>query len=180
VILEWLLHHEHSPVGHQPIYDLCRDTSIVVKIDAPLPAADVRKPARTEWPENSAASNPDRAVFFDDVCNESIGKLRGPHGVRFIEIGPASIPARPAMLGEFWRGKRRRREQSRSSCPRVPDRSSCRRFGLEHFPLDMGHYAYPDCRKSLAHRSGANVLADQLHQRCHGTSGTLAQRGLHL
>jgi hypothetical protein len=32
--------------------DLCRLTSIILKIDAPLPAADVRKPARKEWPEN--------------------------------------------------------------------------------------------------------------------------------
>jgi hypothetical protein len=35
--------------------DLWRLTSIILKIDAPLPAADVRKPARREWPENVPA-----------------------------------------------------------------------------------------------------------------------------
>jgi hypothetical protein len=40
--------------------DLCRDTSIILKIDAPLPAAEVRKPARSEWPENVLASKPAR------------------------------------------------------------------------------------------------------------------------
>ena len=43
--------------------DLCRLTSIILKIDAPFPAAEVRKPARREWPENALASNPARLAY---------------------------------------------------------------------------------------------------------------------
>jgi rhodanese-related sulfurtransferase len=34
-----------------------------LKIDAPLAAAEVRKPARGEWPENVLASNPARSAY---------------------------------------------------------------------------------------------------------------------
>jgi len=34
-----------------------------LKIDAPLPAAEVRKPDRSEWPEKVLASKPARAAY---------------------------------------------------------------------------------------------------------------------
>src|SRR6476660_1536093 len=48
--------------------DLCRDTSIILKTEAPLAAADVKNPDRREWAENFLASRPTRPASFDNVC----------------------------------------------------------------------------------------------------------------
>jgi hypothetical protein len=38
--------------------DLWRDTSAIFSTSAPASAAEVRRPARSEWPENAAGSRP--------------------------------------------------------------------------------------------------------------------------
>jgi hypothetical protein len=52
--------------------DLWRLTSIILKIEAPFPAADVRKPARSEWPDNVLASKPARLqwLIWDELKYE--------------------------------------------------------------------------------------------------------------
>jgi integrase len=54
-----------SRLTDRSVANIVKATSIILKIDAPLPAADVRKPARSEWPENVSASNPARAAQAD-------------------------------------------------------------------------------------------------------------------
>jgi hypothetical protein len=49
-------------VAPQRVQRLVRDTSIILKIEAPLAAADVRKPDRSECPENRLASKPARSA----------------------------------------------------------------------------------------------------------------------
>src|SRR5882672_4747949 len=78
-------------------------------MDAPLPAADVRKPARSEWPENALASNParlayaltifatDRSVSLESRTVSALSTGR--------KIGPAAMPAasnhsRSALTGQ--------------------------------------------------------------------------------
>jgi hypothetical protein len=99
---------------------LCQLTSIILKIDAPLPAADVRKPARSEWPENALASNPARSAYAltilatdRSVSRESFSSCYAPgnHGVR------SSARSRPCAGSN-----RRTAGRSRGRLLRVPAR----------------------------------------------------------
>src|SRR5260370_42589279 len=86
-----------------------RNTSIILKIDAPLPAADVRKPDRSECPEYVPASNPARAAYALTKLATERQERREARTVPALsigrKIGPASIAAasnhaRSALTGQ--------------------------------------------------------------------------------
>jgi hypothetical protein len=81
-----------------------RLTSIILKIDAPLPAAEIRKPARREWPENTPAharAPPDSGgrPFADDgralACQHDRRRIASPDLGRH-----AARRGKPAFLDE--------------------------------------------------------------------------------
>ena len=59
-------------IATQRVHTLVPTNSIILKIDAPRAAAEVRKPDRRDWPLNSAALKPVRArIVFYDLGNGS-------------------------------------------------------------------------------------------------------------
>src|ERR1700681_98891 len=73
--------------------DLWRETSIILKIDAPLPAAEVRKPDRSEWPENVLASKPARAAYAFTKLATDRQVSREARTVPALSIGRKIAPA---------------------------------------------------------------------------------------
>jgi hypothetical protein len=63
IVLNYITHKRKSFEHEKEVRAVFWDTSIILKIDAPLPAADVRKPDRSECPEYVPASNPARAAY---------------------------------------------------------------------------------------------------------------------
>src|SRR4030095_2673083 len=88
---------------------LWRLTSIILKIEAPRAAAEVRKPDLSEWPLKSAALKPARRAYAFTTSATALadsrraetfpvrvtGRNRGPS-----EIQPALIHARTASTGQ--------------------------------------------------------------------------------
>jgi hypothetical protein len=81
-------------IASQVSTDLWRETSIILKIDAPFPAADVRKLAGSEWPENVLASAVQRAAEPDqDARSLRPASLSGAVATR-----PSILPATAGAL----------------------------------------------------------------------------------
>src|SRR5882724_2097704 len=77
--------------------DLCRETSIILKMFAPLVAAEVRNPDRSEWPENAVASRPTAptialTIFATDL-SDSPASATPPDLLTARNTGPLLIPA---------------------------------------------------------------------------------------
>jgi hypothetical protein len=70
---------------------LWRLTSIILKIEAPRPAAEVRNPERSEWPAKRFGSSPTRrALALTGVIGQALGANPPPFGDR-PEQRPAGV-----------------------------------------------------------------------------------------
>ena len=82
---------------------LWRLTSIILKIEAPRPAADVRKPERSEWPAKSIGIETDApGAGLDHPDHGAIGEVQSSAPDDRRRSSPAS--ARPACSPpkSFW------------------------------------------------------------------------------
>lgn len=107
--------------------DLCRETSIILKMEAPLPAADVRNPDRSECPEWVQASKPARPACALTILatDRSVSLLSATVAALLMgrNTGPFEMPAAASHAAKAFTGQATSPRAMRWFGRRLPDRS---------------------------------------------------------